>query len=207
MKFSKQGRTDGKQHFEIRFGIPLALIRPFEQLAYQYRKWKYWLNPDRCACCNKKMYVRYYQIEHIFDNGRRLLVENHPFSTKDNKRGVVCPDCIAEQLKTNEWTPRFTHGTSKLGGTTRFNYRFWSTKKCDITGNDVRSYKDVEIYPYIDMTFCTNAWNHSYISKEAVIECVEKGTIRTSSWGIVDRKMMAPMNHKRLFINGRGELL
>lgn len=200
-------RTDKKKYFTLRVGIPLWLFTPFERLTYLVRKWKYELNPDRCACCNKKMYVRFYEIEHVFENGRRLLVHNHAFSDKTNKSIVVCPDCIADRLESNEWTPRFTHGALKLGSTSRYNYRYWSAKKCAITGKDVRSYKDVEIYPYVDMTFCTIAWNHDYISKEAVIECVRNGVIRTSTWGVVDRKMMAPMNHKRLFINGKGELL
>ena len=194
-------RTDKKKYFTLRVGIPLWVYTPFEQLTYLVRKWKYKLNPDRCACCNRKMYVRYYQIEHVFANGRRLLVENHP----SNK--VVCPDCIADQLESGKWEPRFSQMSRERGTSERFNYQFWSAKKCAITSKAVRSYKDVEIYPYVDMTFCTIAWNHDYISKEAVIECVRDGVVRTSTWGVVDRKKMAPMNHKRLFIDERGELL
>lgn len=200
MKFSKQGRSDRKQHFEIRFGIPLWIIEPYERVAYQWRKFKFWLNPYKCSCCGKRMYVRNPQYELHFPQGR-LMVENLPYKT------LICRECLVNELETKEWTPRFTQSTKDRGETRNYNYRFWSTKKCAVTGNKVRSYKDVEIYPYVDMTFCTSSWNHDYISKEAVIKCVREGDIRTSTWGIYDKKKMQPMNHKRLFINEKGELL
>jgi len=206
MKFSVQGRSDKKQHYQIQFGVPLWLYKPFEKIAYQWRKWKYFANPDHCVCCGKRMYVRWYEIEHVFENGHRLVVGNHP--TTDNHQAlVVCRDCMADQLEKGEWKPRFSHfHEQREGKPSRYNYRFWSSKKCAITGNKVRSFKDVEIFPYIDMTFCTNAWNHDYISKEAVIECVRKGKITTSMWGIYKNKM-APTNHKRLYIDQEGNLL
>lgn len=207
MKFLKQGRTDGKQHFEIKFGIPLWVIEPYERLVYLCRKWKYKFNPDRCSCCGKKMYVTNFEIAHVFSNGRGLTVHNHAFNRTTKKTIHVCRECLLTELETKEWTPRFSCLSEELGHARKYNYRFWSNKKCAITSKYTRSYKDVEITPYVDMTFCTNAWNYDYISKEAVIECVREGRITTSIWGVYKKKKMTPMNNKRLFINEKGELL
>lgn len=194
MKFSVLRKTNGKQHYQFTFGIPLWMIEPFTKLNYQWRKFRFWLSPFHCDVCGKRQYVRNPQ----YDIGH-LKVENL-------SRGCVCRECTVKLLQGNEWEPRFSHSTKERRGSNRYNYRFWSAKKCDVTGNKVRSFKDVEIWPYIDMTFCTNAWNHSYISKEAVIDCVQNGQIRTSVWGIHKGKMV-PMNTKRLFINQHGDLV
>lgn len=197
-----------KKRITFSLSIPEWMYNAYARVAYSIRKWKYKLNPNRCSCCGKKMYVSSYEIEHIFENGQRLMVHNLAFDSKARKTLAVCPDCIANKLETEEWTPRFTQASKERDGKpSRYNYRFWRTKKCDVTGKDVPSYKDVEIYPYIDMTFCTLAWNWGHVSKEAVIECVRKGKIRTSHWGVYDRKKMAPMNHKRLFIDDNGDLM
>lgn len=209
MKFSTQGKSDKKQHYQISFGVPLWLYKPFAALQYQYRKWKYWANPDHCSCCGKRMFAKFYQIEHIFETGHRLLIENHSHFEKPNGKKVqtVCRDCLVKELEAGEWKPRFSYfHEQREGKPSKYNYRFWSQKQCAITGKKIRSFKDVEIYPYVDMTLCTNAWNHDYISKDAIIECAKKGTIKTSIWGIHKNKMV-PMNHKRLFINDKGELL
>lgn len=133
--------------------------------------------------------------------GCRLMVENLVFDK------TICRECTVYELETKQWTPRFSHSSLERRGTNRENYRFWSSKRCHITGKAVRAYRDVEILPYIDMTFCTIAWNHSHVSKQAVIDTVKYGTIRTSHWGIWDKKSMAQMNEARLFIDKNGELL
>ena len=196
MKFSVQGRSEGKQHYQISFGVPLKLLKPFAWIGYKWRKFKFWLNPFRCECCGKRMYVRNPMFELMFPKGR-LLVENFR---------PVCRECLVKELETKEWTPRWTHGAKEHGHNPRYGYRFWSEKQCAVTGNKVRSYKCVEIWPHVDMTFCTIAWNHDYISKEAVIKCVREGDVKTSTFGI-HNKQMAQMNSKRLFINEKGELL
>ena len=198
-------KSDKHKHIQLSLRVPLWLYEPWERTLYAFRKWKYWAFPDHCECCGKRMFVRGYEIEHYFENGQRLVIGNHCYF--DDKLHVVCRDCIADQLETGEWKPRFSHmHEQREGKPSKDNYRFWSEKKCAITGKRVRSYKDLEIYPYIDMTFCTIAWNHDYISKEAVIECAKKGKIKTSICGIYKQKM-APMNHKRLFIDKNGDLL
>lgn len=190
-----------KTHHTVTIRVPRWLYQPYEDVRYFFRKWAYRAFPDRCSSCGARMHVRYFEIEHHFDNGQRLLVGNHA------KSGAVCRTCIVKHLETGEWQPRFTHFHEEHEGKkARFNYRHWSTKKCDVTGKAVRAFKDVEVYPYIDMTFCTYAWNAGHVSKEAVIECVKNGNIKTSIWGIYKGKMV-PMNHKRLFINDQGRLL
>jgi len=198
MKFTKQGRSDRKQHFQFSFGVPLWFTEVFDKASYRYRKWKYLANPDRCKCCNKKMYVSSYEIEHIFENGRRLLIGNHT--------SLVCRDCLVNQLETFAWTPRFTHMFEEKG-IGKGNHQYWVKNQCDITGNKVKSFKDVEIHPFVDMTFCTNAWNYDYISENAVIECAKLGKIKTSWYGVWKKSSFEPMNHKRLFINEKGELM
>jgi hypothetical protein len=201
MKFSRQGRSDKKQYFQLSLGIPLWVTRPIDFIKYQWRKWQYIVRPDHCARCNTRMHVKWFEIEHTYENGRRLLVGNH-VSINGNPE-PVCRSCLVHELETKTWKPRF----SKLhGDSSKYHYRFWSKEQCAITGAKVRSYKDVEIVPYVDMTFCTVAWNFEYISKEAVIECVKNGSIRTSFWGVYKGKMQ-PMNHKRLFIDEQGRLL
>lgn len=189
--------------FTIRIPIPLAVDELIEKTKYAFKKVALKMRPYRCECCNKKMYLNHSQYEHTFDNHQRLMVEN-------NKN--VCRECLVDILSTKEWSPRFTQMAlqRKRDGDSsdaRWNYRFWSTKKCAITGNEVRSYKDVEIHPYVDMMFCTIAWNHDYVSKEAVIECVKHGKVRTSRWGVWNKSRMAPMNNKGLFVDENGELL
>lgn len=194
---------------QIKINVPVWLVTPFRRTSYLFRKWKYWAFPDHCGCCGDRMYVRSFEIEHYFPNGQRLMVGNHPLVDDVGARKIVsvCRKCIAKQLETEEWKPRFSHlHEEREGKPSRYNYRFWSTKKCDITGEFVRSYKDVEVYPYVDMTFCTYAWNASHVSKQAVIECVKNGKIKTSIWGIHKGKM-APTNHKGLFIDEKGKLL
>lgn len=209
MKFSVLNRSKGKQHFELQFGIPLKLISPFTAIAYQWKKFKFWVKPFHCELCGKRQYVRQPDYEHVFENGRRLLVGSHASEKKDGKYHAycICRDCMVNQLETGEWKPRFSHfHEQREGKPSKYNYRFWRTKKCDVTQEKVHAYKDVEIFPYIDMTFCTIAWNHSHVSKDAVIETVRKGKIRTSVWGIYKKKM-AMTNNKGLYINEEGELL
>lgn len=182
--------------------IPQAVADFIERTKYAFRKAAFKLRPYRCGVCNTKMYIRNPQYEYTFANHQRLLIENHRWG-----QPPVCRSCLIKELETKEWTPRFTHMHAEKYGSSRHNYRFWSTKKCDITGKAVRAYKDLEIYPHVDMLFCTIAWNHSYISKEAVLECLMHGKIKTSRWGVWNKQRMAPMNDKGLFINENGELL
>lgn len=187
----------------IRIPIPQAVHDMIERVKYAVRKAAFKMRPYRCGVCNAAMYVRNPQYEHMFENGPRLLIENHAW-----RQPPICRACLINELETKEWSPRFTHmHTEKYGNSDRHNYRFWSTKKCDVTGKKVRAYKDVEIFPYVDMLFCTSAWNHNYISKEAVVEALKHGKIKTSHWGVWNRTKMAPMNEKRLFIDENGELL
>lgn len=180
--------------------IPKAVAELIDSVKYSFRKTAFKMRPYRCAVCNAKMNIRNPQYEHVFANNQRLIVENHT-------QPPICRSCMIDELETKEWTPRFTQMRKSKGQTTRREYQFWSAKKCAITGKTVRSFKDVEIYPHIDMLFCTIAWNHDYISKEAVIECIKHGRIRTSRWGVWNKQRMAPMNDKGLFIDERGELL
>ena len=194
--------------FTISIPIPTAVAEFIDQCKYAYKKAKFKLRPYRCAVCNAAMMVKAPEYEHHFaesdgHDGARLMVHNFSWAAVNQ----ICRNCLVNELQTKEWTPRFTQMHRDKGQTTRHNYGFWSTKKCDVTGRSVRSYKDVEIYPYVDMTFCTIAWNHSYISKEAVIDCVKYGKIKTSRWGVWNKQRMAPMNDKGLFIDENGELL
>lgn len=198
MKFSKQGKDDRTQYLQVRIKVPLWVFKPFEWVGYQFRKLAYQLKPDRCSCCNKKMYTRNMAYTHTFDNGRRLEVSN-------TCQMLLCRECIIEQLTTKDWQPRFTDMSRRHKYSVRNCYRYWTSRECAITNESVRSYKDVEIVPYIDMIFCTNAWNHDYISQQAVIESVQQGTSSAYRWGIYKKKMM-PMNHKGLFLDDQGKL-
>lgn len=199
MKFSNN-------NIQINIKIPQWVSVPFFRVRYLYRKWKYLAFPDHCTVCNKRMFVRYYEISHRFSNGKTLTVHNHAFDSSTNRTMHVCRDCMLTELETKQWTPRFTHMHKSKGRSDRYGYRFWSSKHCAVTGNNVRSFKDVEIYPYIDMTLCTVAWNHDYISKAAIIECVRDGKISTSHWSM-DGNRHGPINHVGLFINEKGELV
>lgn len=191
MKFS--AKNTGRGEVQITLGIPLWVTKSFDKVGYQWRKWKYLASPDRCRCCNKKMFVRTAQIEHTFKNGRRLTVENlEPY---------VCRECTLNLLENERWMPRFSDGLYN-----KFNYQYWRTNKCAITDRNVRSYKSVEVFPHVDMIFCTMAWNHDYISKEAVIECVREGKIKTGRFEYKGKELFA-VNHKGLCINDEGELL
>lgn len=210
MKFSVQKKSNNKQQFQISFGIPPVITRLVENTTYQWRKFSFWLNPFHCDVCGKRQYVQRPQYEHVFENGRRLVVENTASYKVGNsyKSRCVCRDCLVDQLEKGEWKPRFSHfHEEREGKPSRYNYRFWSEKRCAITDKKIRSYKDVEVYPYVDMLFCTMAWNHDYISKEAVIECVRYGKVRTSMWSVYRNKKMMQLNSKRLFIDDEGELV
>lgn len=194
--------------FTINIPIPAAVSEFIDRCKYAYKKTKFKLNPYRCAVCNVALAVKAPEYEHHFTDvagnvGSRLMVHNHGWV----KSKAICRTCLVQELETKDWTPRFTQMWKDKGQSTREDYRFWSTKRCDLTGRKVRAYKDVEIYPLVDMTFCTIAWNHSYISKEAVIECVKYGKIKTGHWGVWNKQRMAPMNEKGLFIDEKGELL
>ena len=193
-----------KPKITIEIPIPQKLADAREWISYQYRKIKLQINPFRCDCCGKKMYTRNAQYEYEPEGRYRLLVENLKF------KHTVCRACIVNELETKQWTPRFNHSTIErygVGAQSRHNYRFWSTKKCDVTGSSVRSFKDVEILPHIDMTFCTIAWNYGRVSKQAVIDCVKYGDVKTSRWGVWKKQKMMPMNERGLFIDQEGNLL
>lgn len=187
--------------FTINIPIPQKLADAREWVSYQWRKTLFELRPYRCDCCNAKIYVKSPQYEYQPEGRMRLLVENSVW----NKN--ICRTCLVNELETGEWTPRFTQMWKNKGMYVRRGYQFWSGKKCAVTGSAVRSYKDVEIYPHVDMTFCTISWNHDYVSKQAVIDTVKYGDIKTSRWGVWNKEKMAPMNEKGLFINKNGELL
>jgi hypothetical protein len=188
--------------FTINIPIPQSLADARDWASYQWRKTLFKLRPYRCDCCGVKVFVKSPQYEYQQEGRMRLLVENSVW----NKN--ICRACLVNELETKEWTPRFTQmWLEKETYTRRRKYQFWSGKKCAVTGSNVRSYKDVEIYPHVDMTFCTIAWNHDYVSKQAVIDAVKYGDVKTSRWGVWNKQKMAPMNEKGLFINKNGELL
>jgi hypothetical protein len=189
----------------IKFEIPIPqkIADARDWVSYQWRKTLFKLRPYRCDCCGDKMYVRSPQYEYQPCGRPRLLVEN----LIHGKVEAVCRSCLVNQLETKEWTPRFTQMWKDKGVSGRQEYRFWSSKDCAITGQSVRSYKDVEIFPYVNMMFCTTAWNHDYVSKQAVIDAVRYGQVRTSFWGVWNKQKMAPMNEKGLFIDKDGDLL
>lgn len=189
--------------FTINIPIPQSLADVRDWVSYQWRKTLFKLRPYRCHCCGVKMFVRAPQYEYQMEGRPSLLVENMVW--KKN----ICRSCLVNELETKEWTPRFTQmwKEKNQGSCARREYQFWSSKKCAVTGSTVRSYKDVEIFPYVDMTFCTIAWNHDYVSKQVVIDTVKYGRVKTSRWGVWNRQKMAPMNDRGLFINENGELL
>lgn len=187
--------------FTIKIPVPRAVANGIADIKYAIRKAVFKMRPYRCARCDAKMYVRNPQYELVFDNGKRLLVENVAW-----RQDAICRDCLVSELETKDWMPHLAKIDAD-GKPDRYAYRFWSTKKCDVTGAAVRSYKNAAIDPYVDMVFCMHSWNSSYVSKYAVIECVKRGKIRTSIWGIWKRYKMAPMNDKGFFINDKGELI
>ena len=187
--------------FTISIPIPQLLADAREWVSYQWRKTIFKLHPYKCECCGVKMYVKNSQYEYQPEGRQRLMVENLIW------KKTICRTCLVNELETKEWTPRFTQMWKDKGTYVRRGYQFWSGKKCAVTGSAIRSYKDVEIHPHIDMTFCTIAWNHDYISKQAVIDTVKYGSMKTSRWGVWKKQKMAPMNEKGLFINEDGELL
>jgi hypothetical protein len=202
MKFEVQGSSDKKQYFSIKFSLPLSITNPISNIAYSIRKWKYKMFPDHCDCCGAKMYVRSYMLSHVYSNGTSLSIENTASDRHSHGRYFVCRDCIIRELETKEWTPRFT----RIHGADGVINRFWRSDTCAISGKYVHSYKDVEIDPFIDMLFCTRAWNSDYISKAAVVECAKQGNVNTSVWGIHKGKM-AMRNHKMLYVDDQGNLL
>lgn len=209
MKFSVTGKSGGKQHCQISFGIPLKLIRPLEAAAYQWKKFVFWLNPFHCDLCGARQYVRQPEYELVFENGRRLRVSNHGNTRVDGEYNpyCICRLCLADQLEKGLWKPRFSHDHElREGAPSKYNYRYWRTKVCDVTGEKVHAYKDVEIFPYVDMIFCTIAWNYGHVSKDAVIRCVLEGEVCTTVWGI-HKKKMSMTNSKGLFIDSNGDLL
>lgn len=203
MKLSSQGKKNNKQHYQVSFSVPSWLLTPFTIVKYQYKKLKFWLNPFHCDVCGKRQYVQSPQYEITFSPGNRLTVHNHRMiKEQDEYKSVcICRECMVKELETKEWTPRFTsiHNST-------FGYEFWNSDKCAVTGTKVTSYKDVEIMPYIDMTFCTIAWNHDYVSKQAVIDCVKKGKVTTAVFAMVGNKMVA-VNGEGIPIDDQGNLL
>lgn len=172
-------------------------------LSYEWKKLKFRLNPHRCVLCGARQYVAQPHYEYTFPNGRRLTVQNVAThgSAEGFKAQCVCRDCLVKQLESQEWKPRFHHMTPG-----RYVYKYWTAKKCYITDAQVRSYKDVEIYPHVSMLFCAGAWNFNYVSKQVVIDCVRYGKISTSIFGVHKGRMVCQTTHG-LFINNKGELL
>lgn len=203
MKFnSKQGK-DNKQSISFSFELPLWLTESYRRTTYFFRKLKYKMFPDHCDICGIKMYVTNYQLELQFKHNR-LLIENRSYDKQKNRMYHVCRHCLAKELETKLWEPRFSRIHKQKGWETPTEC--WTSEKCDVTGNKVESYKSVEIYPYVDMLFCTNAWNAGYVSKEAVIECIKNGKVKTNRVAIEGHYLVS-VNSKGLKIDERGELL
>lgn len=161
---------------------------------YNFRKTKLLLFPFKCDCCGAKMYVRQPMYEHTI-NGKRLIVDNMG-------EIPICRSCLAFQLETGDWTPRFT---SIYGLDSKYNYENWEKPVCDITGERVPSYKDVEITPHVNMLFSFNGvWNAGWVSKSAIIETVRNGSVTTSSFRLVEGKML-PV-YRGVFITKDGKL-
>lgn len=203
MKFNSKQGPDKKHSVSFSFELPLWLTESYKHTTYFFRKWKYKMFPDHCDLCGTKMYVTNYQLELQFKY-HRLLVENRAYNKEASRMYHICRHCLAKELERNLWEPRFSRMHKERGWDSPTEY--WTAPKCDVTGNKIESYKSVEIYPYVDMMFCTNAWNSSYVSKEAVIECVKNGKVRTNRFAIEGRYMVS-VNSRGLKVNEEGELI
>lgn len=190
-----------KRKITIEIPIPQSVADAKDWISYRFRKLKLQINPYRCSCCGKGLFVKNPEYEYHPEGRHRLLVYNQIWKEQ------ICRECLVNELESKEWTPRFSQMHKAKGRSPRREYQFWSSKKCAVTGSAVRSYKDVEIYPYVDMTFCTIAWNYDRVCKQAVIDAVKFGRIKTSRWGVWNKQKMMPINECGLFIDEQGNLL
>lgn len=183
------------------------LSTAFTTVKYTVRKIRFWINPFHCVDCGVRMYVHNPEYKHFPGQDRpghssELIVQN---ISPDS----VCRQCTIKHLEANEWVPRFTHLHQKKRGAIgkdREGYRFWSKKKCDCCGQQVRSFKDVEMHPKISMLFCNMAWNYGYICKRCVIDTIKNGYIKTSMIGTYKGSFKF-MNSKGLYVDQQGKLL
>jgi hypothetical protein len=113
---------------------------------------------------------------------------------------------LVELLEKEEWNPRFTNLFYGINPKKKYDVVSWKSKVCDVTKKKVPAFKDVEIFPYVDMTFCHTAWNHSHISKDVIIDVVKNGAI-TTGFFVYRNGKMGCTNHRRLYINRNGELI
>lgn len=188
-----------KLKFEVT--IPQKVLDVYNAVAYQIRKWKFIIKPYRCERCMKSMHVKQPEYEYQAEGRHRIIVGNL------QRDGITCRECLVTELTFKQWTPRFSRLFKDQPSSRRYNYRFWSSKKCSCCNEKVRSFKDVEILPSVDMTFCGIAWNYDRFCKRCIIDTVKYGKIRTSRWGIWKKSKMAPMNDKNLFIGEDGRVL
>jgi hypothetical protein len=187
-----------KTYIQVR--VPNTLIKLYKKADYFVRKFSYLVNPDRCSRCGTKMYAKFYQLEHHFDNGRRLLVEN--VGGVSNK--CICRVCLLELLESKPWEPRFSQLARERGY--YMNKDGWTKTGCAVLGTKEIAYKDIEIWPLVSVVLCKNSWNTDYFSRQAILECVQKGKVRTTSLSVFKGKIVC-VNHKGLYINEQGKLL
>lgn len=187
MKFTKQGKSDTHHYFNVGIKVPRVIVAPVDVVVYAIRKWAYKLRPDKCSCCGERTLDISAAFSHTFANGKSLIVENSQQVGAYDPDWGICRTCIIASLTQLTWQARIVRDDPVQ-------------EKCAITGATTEVYKDVKINPTINMTFCTTSWNHDYISKAAVIECVREGQHHYRNWGVHNGKMMQ-MNSRGLFID------
>lgn len=143
------------------------------------------------------MFAKNPQFEYVFHNHKRLVVQNDGLDGR-----VLCRRCLHDVLETGNWIPRFAN-RFKSEECQQWMYEHWRSNKCEITGKNVTSYKDVAIPPFVDAMFCTTSWNGSYISKKAVLRCVKDGKIKTHTRNNKGQSL----NHKGFALDDEGKLL
>lgn len=183
--------SQGKK-VQLTLTIPKWIAKPAAEVVYQWNKLRFWANPYRCKCCDKRLYVSTPQYTHTFENGQTLTVEN--VAIVNGEPAIICRACLLRELEMSEWKPRLSSSRDWIGGT------------CAVLRKRGRSYKDVQIWPWVSMVFCTNAWNADHVSKEAVIKTVEHGKIKTSVYAICKGRLRC-LNGKHLFVDDKGDLV
>ena len=176
-----------RQDVKVTITVPDCIGKIYKWSILVYKKVKFFIRPFHCVKCGKRLYVAWPEYKHLT---KSLMVHHHG--------EVICRECMAEDLRTKEWFPRFT----RRFGDTRHNRQFWKEKKCDCCGAKVASYKDVECGDYVSLTLCINSWNSSHICKDCIIETIENGFIKT---GIYNNNRC--LNEKGLPIDNKGKLL
>jgi hypothetical protein len=185
MKLLVQGTDDRNQYFQLRFAIPLAIVRRVDSIVYLLRKALYLVNPDHCVACGRRMFVREYQFKHTFDDGRSITVQ---FDLLDRTvADTICRHCIADRVEHCDVDRHVT-----------------TYHQVFVQGRPTIVYQ-VSIDGELVLNVISDGRDH--VCKQDMLECVNKGRITTMNYGVWNRSKTAALNEKRLFINDQGELM